>query len=419
MKRSEELKIKRKEKLQRMQSIVDGAKKEEKARNLTKDEQTEYDNLKSEIESLDKEIENAEYIEKRSAEPSKEGNAEEPKDEGPEGAQYQKRNQPNKAPHQRKETKPYRVGKAIREFSNGGPVGLTGLEKEQHDEMARNIQSNGLLVPFQPMKRDANTTSHDSSIDVRIDPDLSIIGKEPLYSKMGLTVLPGLQGQIKLGKKTADEAEKVAEKSEITQTSNVPSHITLSPERYGITDIFTKELLSQENPAVQAAIVNDMVKGCDRKITSEAYAVALAAASEVASGALTVAGFNALMAEVDIDGAFAMDRGSFFEAKAVKVDAGSGRFLVTPGTDNGVGRSHDGAPVFYSNLFKDGDAQQYVLYGAWEEVYLGFWGALEILMNPYTYQNKGQIEMTVNRLADLACRNSAAFVKSPDLDPAT
>ena len=198
----------------------------------------------------------------------------------------------------------------------------------------------------------------------------------------------------------------------------VPAHVVLSPERFGITQNFTKELLAQQNPAVQAAIIGDMVTSCDRAITAEAYTVALAAATEIAAGAITVAGFNALMAAVDIDGAFAMDRASFFEAKAVPVDVGSGKFLTSLGAMNGVGLTYDGAKAFYSTLFADGVDQQYVIYGGWKELYLGFWGALEILINPFTFQKDGEIEITVNKLADVKSRNDGAFAKSPDLDVA-
>lgn len=407
MKRSEQLKITKGEKLARMEEILAAAKEGEKTRALKKEEKTEFETLKREVEELETEIETAEFVESRAKD--------EPADK-PSGAQHQRSGQ---GPQIKRKAAPYSVGKAIQEFARRGEEGLTGIEKEQHDELARGITSEGLLVPYMESKRDQNTTDNDDSIDVRIDPNLSIIGKEPLWSQMGLTVLPGLQGSIKLGKKSPDEAEKVAEKTEITETPNTESFVTMSPERFGITDIFTKELLAQRNPAVHAAIVADMVKGTDRKLSAEVYAIALAAATEVTDGDLTVAGFNALMAAIDLDGAFAMDRASFFEAKGVKVDTGSGRFLAGMTGANGVGVTYDGANIFYSTLFADGDAKQYAVYGAWEEIYLGFWGALEVLLNPYTYQKKGQIEMTVNRLADAVSRNDDAFVKTPDLDDAT
>jgi len=396
MKLSEELKIKRAEKVAEMQAVLEARKENGILRAATAEETTKYDGLKAEVARMDTDIADAEALEVR----------------GIEQPQKREFNIGGKAA-------PYSVGKAIREFARGEDK-LTGIEAEQHKELGRGIQSGGLLVPFSRSASPNTLTTHATSIDVVIDPNLSIIGYEPLWGQMGLTVLNGLQGTVKLGKKTHDVAGKYAETAEIVAESNVPSYVTLAPDnRYGITDLFTKELLAQENPAVQAAIVADMIKGCDRKLTAEVYTIALAAATEVAAGALTVAGFNALMGAVDLDGAFAMDRASFFAAKGVAIGTAASVFLAQMGAVNGVGNSYDGAKIFYSNLFADGAAKQYAVYGAWSEIYLGFWGALEIMINPYTYQKVGQIELTVNRLADVKCRNTAAFVKTPDLDSAT
>jgi len=397
MKLSEELKIKRAEKVARMQAILDARKENGTLRAATTEETTEYDGLKAEVARMDTDITEAEGLEAREI-------------EQPQNRSF---NIGGKA-------KPYNVAKAIREYANsGGSQGLTGLELESHQEMARGIESTGLLVPYS--MRDQNTTSNADSIDVKIVPGISIIGKEPLYQQMGLTVLNGLTGSLKIGKKTPDVAGTYAEKSAITQTAAVPTFEDMSPEAVGMTDIFTKELLAQENPQVHLAIINDMVKGIDRKYTGIAYTTALAAATEVTAGALTPAGFNALMAAVDTDGAFAMARSTFFEGKGVDITGGEvGKFLLEmQGSNNGVGRSFDGVNAYYSTLFADGAAKKYVVYGAWGEIWVGFWGALEILVNPYTYQKTRQIELTVNKLGKMVCRNDAAFVKSPDLDSAT
>lgn len=397
MKRSEELKIKRREKIDAMQALVDKATNENK-RSLTDEEQTSYDGLKTEVDALERQITDAEYLESR----------QNTTDQNVRSVNFE----------YKRKAEPYSAGKAIREYISGGlsVEKLTGIEKERHDELSREIQTEGLLIPS---SRDQNTTSGADSIDVKIDPNVSIIGKAPLYRSMGLTIIEGLTGAFKLPVKTPDVAAKYAEKAEITQTGNEPTFVDMAPERYGITDIFTKELLVQRNPAVQAAILRDMEAGVDRKLTADVYAVALAAATAVAAGALTVAGFNALMAAVDIEGAFAMTRSTFFEAKGEKIDAGSGKFLAQMGAANGIGTTNDGVPVFYSTLFADGTKQKYIIYGAWAEMWMGMWGATEVLINPFTYQKKGQIEMTTNKLAKIVNRNSAAFVKSPDLDATT
>ena len=43
------------------------------------------------------------------------------------------------------------------------------------------------------------------------------------------------------------------------------------------------------------------------------------------------------------------------------------------------------------------------------------WGGLEMLINPFTYQKQGQIEITINRLGGMACRNDAAFARTKNL----
>lgn len=399
MKRSEQLKIKRTERIERMQAILDGAKEGENTRALNDTEKTEYDTIKREVIDLDTQITEAEFVEARSS-------------QEPQLSNSRSFNIGGKA------DKTYNVSKAIRQFADGGASKLDGLEAEQHQELSRGVKSNGLLIPYN-QRAVADTTTNAANIDVVIAPGISIIGKEPLFQSMGCTIMPGLQGSFKLAKKAADVAGEYAEKAKITAKPGVPTYVTMSPSRIGVTETWDKELLVQENPQVHAAMIADMVKGVDRKITAKTYAVALAAAGEVAAGALTVAGFNALMAAVDTDGAFAMTRASFFDAKAVKVDDGSGKFLTALTGKNGIGLTYDGANAFYSTLFDDGAAKKYALYGAWAEIFIGMWGALEMLFDPFTLQEEGQIRTTVNKLTNIVCRNDGAFKKSPDLDAAT
>ena len=395
MKLSEELKIKRAEKVARMQAILEARKEAGTLRAATTEETTEYDGLKTDVARMDTDITDAEGLEAR-------GVAE------PQNRSFQIGTTP----------KPYNVSKAIREFAKGGESALTGVEAEQHQELSRGVSSSGLLIPFN--QRAANTTTNATNIEKPLAPELgiSILGKEPLFQSMGCTILPGLQGSFQLAKKAADIAGKYAEEAAITATPSIPTYVTMAPARYGITETWSKELLAQENPTVHAAILADMVKSVDRKLTAQVYAVALAAATAVATGALTAAGLDAMMAAIEVDGAFAMDRASFFGLKAVKVDAGSGLFLAQMAGANGIGRTHDGSSIFYSTLFDDGANQQYAIYGAWSEIFIGMYGGLELLLDPFTLQDKGQIRTTVNKLAGIVCRDAGAFVKTPDLDAA-
>ncbi|WP_159521735.1 hypothetical protein [Sunxiuqinia indica] len=424
MKRSEELRIEKTQKIERMQAIVAAAEKEKK-RSLTDDEQAEWDRLDGEVRSLTTEIQRAERMEELGQFTSKKTKSQRQDtdtDDDDDPTQHQR---DGKGPFIKREAKVYNLGKAMKEYTSarGDVSRLTGLEKETQDEMARGISSDGLLIPNNVFKRAAtsNTTTNAGSIDVQIAGGLSVLDTEAaLYRQMGLTILEGLQGTFKVGAKAKDVAGKYAEGATVTETGNKATFKTMAPERYGITDTQSKELLVQENPEVHMAYLNDMMRGCDRKITAEIYAVALAAATEVAGVDLTDPGFLSLMKSVNAGGgAFAMNRNTFFDAQGVKVDTGSGKFLTSMnGDDNGVGTTHRGTRAYYHDLFADGANQQYLLYGIWAEIWLGMWGATEVLFNPFSYQKEAEIEITVNKLAKAVSRNDAAFVKSPDLDPA-
>jgi len=428
MKRSEELRIKKTEKIERMQTIVAAAEKENK-RQLTDDEQTEWDRLDGEVRSLTTEIQRAERMEVlgdwRTGQKGKSNRQDTDPEDGDgdgDGSASHQRGGSGPAIHTRRHV--YSVGKAVREYSSRrGIDGLTGMEAEQHQELSRHMQSDGLLIPApsiqRALSRAQTVATFGDSIDVHIDPNLSMIGGVPIYAQMGLNIVEGLHGSFKIGKQTAVIAAKKADGVAIDVSPSAPIYATVGPDRYGVTDKFDKELLAQENPMVQTSIMNNMMMGCDRKITKEVYDVLTAVATEVAGVDLTNTGLLSLMAAVAEGGAFTMARGTFFEAMDVKVDAGSGKFLAGfISDDNGIGKTSHGAKAFYSDLFADAVDKKYVYYGSMRHIWAGFWGALEVVYNPFTFGKEGQVELTVNRLAHIASQNDAAFRRSPDLNPA-
>lgn len=400
MKRSEQLKISRGQKIESMNSIVTAASENGTARSLTTDEQKNFDALEVEVRSLDSQITQAEALEARQAPDSTE-------------PQHQRN---GNGPQIMKRSAPYSAAKAMREFLRGDIAGLTGIEAEQHQEISQRAikDSEGLLIPMPNMYNRAQTTATNAdSIDIKIDPNISIIGSKSIYQQMGLKTIEGLTGSFKLGKMNPVVGGKKGETVSATVGANVPTFVTASPERYPITESFSRELLFQENPAVQLSILNDMIAGCDRAITKEVFDKAYAAATELAgTTAITYDNFVELMGAVEKEGgAFAMSRTNFYKTMKTKVDEGSGFFLGSLlSGDTGVGKTHMGVNAFYSTLFAP--AENRILYGAWDHMWLGFWGALEILRNPYTGQKEGLIEVTVNRFANVQCQNPAAFKKS-------
>jgi hypothetical protein len=148
------------------------------------------------------------------------------------------------------------------------------------------------------------------------------------------------------------------------------------------------------------------------------YTAVLAGATEVAAGAFTKVGFDALEGSVPTDGNYMMARSSFFEAKSVPIDAGSGKFLATKqGQD--YGETYEGTPIFHSSNFVDGAGLQYICYGVASNIALGFWGndSYEIIVDPLTKAAKGTLVITISKIVDVKIPNVAvAWSRSADLD---
>lgn len=312
----------------------------------------------------------------------------------------------------------FNLSKALVDIATRG--GLQGVELEKTQELS----TRSGVVPSQGAVLLESTRSHDTSTqDENIDQTaimpLSIIGKEPVWQRMGCRYLPNLKGTITLPYKSPIIAAALAEKAALTHDTVTNNGVLVAPQRYAVGQIWTKELLASENPALHNAMVADMITSVDRKISADVYAKALAGATEVTITALDKAGLDLLMggAEIEMDGVFASSRATFFEAKGVAIDSGSGRFLATI-VNKDLGATYEGIPWFYSSLFADGTNQQYVIYGDFSQIVVADWGMYEVLVNPYTYAKEGQIEIVVSRIANVSMHDPNAFAKSEDLDAA-
>jgi hypothetical protein len=55
-----------------------------------------------------------------------------------------------------------------------------------------------------------------------------------------------------------------------------------------------------------------------------------------------------------------------------------------------------------------------IIFGAWEQMLIGEWGALEVIADPFRLKKQGMIEVTSFQMADIALRQAAAFAAMKD-----
>lgn len=295
--------------------------------------------------------------------------------------------------------------------------GMTPDLVARNTELAAGVESQGVFA-----KRDYSHGTNGGDISPVGVKGLNILeGKSALYAACGATIYRDLKGSTqKLPFMDAFIGQVVAEKGTINRDTTSPTHVELVPRRFGIQIEVTREGLSTFNQATWDDILRNAGKAIDKKISIEMYTQILAGATEVAGAGLDKDGFDELEGEVPVDGSYFMHRKTFYTAKGVKVDAGSGQFLVSrKGTD--MGETYEGTPVFHSGLFSDGANQRYVTYGVPSNIAIGFWGsdAYELIVDPYTKAAEGTLVITISRIADIKIPNVAtAFVKTADLNPA-
>lgn len=246
--------------------------------------------------------------------------------------------------------------------------------------------------------------------------ELSILGKAPLWARMGVDLNPSAQGTYELPYQSPIVGQKLAELASVTKDTLTPTGTLVKPRRFSAQKVLTLETLASASADYFQKIVDDLNKAADRAITKEVYDKILAGAQAATGGAITKAGFDALRAaaEIEMDGAFFAPRTTFFEAAGVPVDAGSGIFLAKL-LEADRGLTSDGEDFFFSSLFEDPEDEKYVAYGDPSFIHVADYGMSELIVDKYTLASKGQIILTFNKLADVALKNPYAFSKTPDL----
>lgn len=295
-------------------------------------------------------------------------------------------------------------------------------EEKRHLNMPNEIKNKGLetirgLISTQGSgKFEVSTRARADVADVQADtlfPEISIFGKGAAdFSQLGVKVQTGVKGVLRVPYMTPAVGRVVAESGAI---ANISDH---SPDTNDVImtkvvekQIFTYEELADLTEGHFNQIVADLKVGIDRQLTKLIYTKMLTATVVTAADALERSDMLALESAVDgNDVAFYMERATFYEGAAVKIDTGSGKFLFTKegGT---MGASDIGTPIHFNSNFADAATTQWVVCAAPGAIVLG--------LGDYYGYNKftdAGIEVTLIQMQGIAISNPAMLRKTADLD---
>ncbi len=234
------------------------------------------------------------------------------------------------------------------------------------------------------------------------------------------TNLNGLQGDVKIPKKTsaATAAFISAEGGASGESEMVIGSVTMSPKTVGVHTDVTRQLMLQSSLDVENLIRDDLAKSMAIAIddgalegsgssgnptgitnTSGINTVSLSSAAaptfaEMVSIETAVAVDNALVGDL----AYIINPTNYGTLKTTAKDSGSGLFVAENGMVNGY-------PVVISNQIT---ANNYV-FGNFNDLLIGFFGGLDITVDPYSNSTSGTVRIVALQSVDVAVRHAVSF----------
>lgn len=397
--------------VENMESIFNSAKTEE--RDLTEQEQKEWEGFNAEIETLDNKIEMTERQEELNK--SIAANI---------SSARSKKNE-------KKEFKNYSFLKAINEFSNGN---LSGLELEMDQEAKRNNPNIvGMGVPtdvFSSEKRTNPQTTADA--DEFIPTEVGdFVGTLQPFTVLGnlATWISGLNGNVKLPVMSGTTAGWVGETDSATDAATAVGGPTLTPERLSSYMDISKQLMIQTNSTIERAVRDDMLGAIASKVESAALGESDGTANEpqgIFNGGTNVgAGLTLSRTQLLAFEKALADANADF-GRIAWITNPTGREKLRNLANDIVATSGASSPLWNamnqligydaystSNVIAtlgSGNDENGIVMGRFDDLVIGQFGnALDVLVDPYTKSKEGQVRIVINSYWDTAIRRATSF----------
>jgi HK97 family phage major capsid protein len=333
---------------------------------------------------------------------------------------------------QRDAAKKFNLSRAIMIIANGGT--LDGLEREMHDEGVKEVKNisgrvGNLYIPrmilqgsYKRTNEETKTTGASSGhIPTYVD-DFSkgLVVAPPLYREIGCTVYEGLiNGKIDLPFSQGNAAALVSEESAASQSVPTKTKGTLTAARFQGWQKYTQEYLAEM--AVMPGLMADWIGAVDRAIGKQLLLDAVAttvisgcATSDTGAAltwALTLACMSGLETGDFLSEGFVMSKPIFYKLAATEKASNTAAFII----DFLKGRNQGliaGIPTFGTGFLPIHDTTKYdVIYGDFAKTYVGLWGGVQLLVDPFSASDNGYIKITFSRLGAVDCNPYAVNSK--------
>ncbi len=331
----------------------------------------------------------------------------------------------------------YRITRAIRSVVETGKI--AGFEGEISQEIAKRTGQSpkGFFVPFgfDLETRDLNSTTGDGALqtEVMYDQFVDLLRNQAMVAKLGATILTGLVGTIRIPRQNgAASFHWVASGGSTTASYPTVDHVELSPKQATSEARYDKEFIKQTSMSVENFIRDDLTKVMALGI--DLAATLGSGTSGAPTGILNTDGVSVVhfanpttWANVlAMEGAVASRNAEVPGAKLAYLTSALVRQDLKARLRSSVAGSKyiwddndtiAGHPAAMSNqLHTVGtDHDHIMIYGNWQDVIIGMYNNLDILVDPFSLSSDLKIKLIAYQQVDIALRHPESFVYADNL----
>ena len=347
-----------------------------------------------------------------------------------------------------KESKRYSVMNVIRSQAFGDPS-IAGFEREVSQELAKKSgrTPKGIMIPNEAMATRAYTDGlnvtndadggYSVATELKADSLIPLLRNRMVCLEAGVNVMSGLVGDIVIPKQTGGATcYWAAEGSGASISKAQFGTVSLSPSLLTAYSKFTRSMLLQSSIGVEELVKSDLnavrALELDRAILkgsgSGAEPEGIITNSSVATVALGTNGAAFTFAKiVDMESAVAANNADVGSLAYIFNAKTRGKLKTTEKASNTAqfiwepGNTVNGYRAFVtnqlpSNLTKAaGSALSCAVFGNFNDVILGTWGGIDVLVNPYEEAASGGFLVYIYQNVDIQLRHTESFVKVVDI----
>lgn len=339
-----------------------------------------------------------------------------------------------------KETREFSFMRAIRALANptdrrAQDAAAFEFEVSLEAQKRSGVEAQGLLVPFDVLNRDMSVTGVGATGGKTVATNLlsgSFI--ELMRNRSAVmqaaTILSGLSGNIAIPKQlSSSTVQNLTEMGEITDSEITFGQINMGPRRAGASVPYSKQLLVQSSLDIENLIRGDLLNQIALKIDWNALngdgtgempmgirkttGVGLVPLGDN-GGAPTWADFVKMETEISVDNADVEAMMYLLNARGrgyVKTKEKATGFPAYIGDGNAInGYGYRVSNQVPANLTKGGGSGlSNITFGNFADLIIGFWGGIDLIVDPYSRKKEGMIEITADQFYDVAVRRAESF----------